>query len=1101
MPYAEKRRFTGRNTDLEDRYMANGMYRYLLNGVTSASESQNIGAVENMRGNSQESITDLGLSGTIMGKIENREDNTIIYFYHDDGVISGTPEDYVYELDPIAGTLVTLLKGIDVLNFINHVTSGAVVNGQLFWTDNTEQYRKITLARGRAGEYASSSEEDIMLLRRPPYFPLLANRETDQSLNRTYLEKDSFQFTYRYIYKDGERSVFATPSKVVIVPEQSDITENVIRLNIDNRETAGGIPAFVKDIEWAFRTLATNEWAIFKRSTKEIVQASFYNDVAGATLAPEEVLLPFHDVPIRGRGLRAAENRVFVNDFVLGYNSPAISLSASITGVDPNLGTPNQTLYEVKSITINHIYNTTQGICEAIQTTGTDQYYWLDPSTGKYFKVVLSGSIADVLPGQGAGKTASDLDYVVSSTPTSPICASFLLTDTIRYLGPSLTAVVATVNVSNGRVIFKSGDTYEIGVRFSDIGGRHVGVTTNTNNARVQIPALTDPNDPDLVYPTIDWSLGPDSEIPSWATHYEIVRTRNLTRTFFVQGVAADILYGKRTPESNESALTFSKSKGSNKNLYIFIENAVKNNIGYVFSEGDRCRVVFAGITYDLSVLGQDGAWLKLELSDFGTFAAGPNQAFYEIYTPALGSLNDDFYEIGEKYEIIAGSYEKDSGSITGDVYWYIRDIYPLRPDNYSINEGSEVFEILDDPAELFLEKMNPNDRFYTEWARDEGRQTSRIRDNKQLISKNTIKYSGEAAVDSFINGTSAFHPGDEYTMPLEAGPAVALANSGNVLIHLHERETSSVYLREGFLNVDRGQKSNLVRVVEVVGDDRKLRLGYGTINPESILEYEDKVWFWDAHKGSIVRYTNEGLVAVSENGMTNYFYQLSRTLFPVKDQVKVYTGYDPYLKYFFISFAPVSSINFAGETHAYNDRTNEWVGQFSFMPQYFSLLNRFMFTFQNDGSVWKHGVNSLYNNFYGVQYTRVLRYVCNSNGSKVKIWANYRIDAESITEDLTANDIVIKLTNPTGQEGRVYAHQIEAREGVFVGDFKQDIKTPNDEGLVFNDPATEEDHWMFNGDVLRSQVTQIELTNNRDDLSPMFFSTILYRLSEASFV
>jgi hypothetical protein len=1284
MPQAEKHIFQKINTDLEDRLMQSTMYRSLLNGVVAASDSNNMGAVENAVGNRL--LENAGISGaTVLKSFTDPESNTIIYFVSDSTIWRFNPESEVFEkVLGWSGLDFGTINGVDVLD------------GSLVWSDKNNEYRKINIEKAISGEYTkdtiytldsvfpsgsyaafalssihgdvtlkfpkgesiivdvtsgtqpsgthavtysvfnvfqqrthiyteaayvgdgsgtatplstlSIKEEDITLLRRAPRYPLGVEKTQDDTFAQNLLQRNSFQFTYRYIYWDNEKSRFAPMSRIVLVEPNDNATifdNNNIICRIPTSEE---IRVSVKSIEWVFRVDNTNEFAIFDVTGPSARSVNFKNDVAGATIADAEVVVSFDDVPRNGSGLKAVQNRVFTNNFTTGYEATPLTINAT---VDETGGTnyPDQQIYMRK---VTERAFAIIGVGEIISTTNDNG--WWQNSAGNWFKVDivagsggLSGSTATynayIRGGQGDGIPDGEIAYEEIGGEGG------FNTITYHYPEPQvlwLPPPIGPINIKatvyteprENVTMFKAGDTYQVGVRFSDNLGRNIGVSTS-KSGRVQMPEFVDPENMTLNYGQINWELPNDFEIPIWATHYEVVRTRNLSRSFFLQGQSIVMAFGKRDESSDGSTLlTLEGINKPNYDLYFNISNSTRYKIGYVFSEGDRMKFWYNnGGPYDAKILGQDGPWLIVDNPlDPTVLPSASFGNFYEIYTPYLGSLDESFFEIGLKYPInnpgeSDRSFSVNSGQLIGDIYRKTRKIYGLDFDTYALDAEPRVVNMSETFTEETFEAMNPNDDYYEQWVSDIGRQTIVVPEARQQEKKYTLKYGGNYAVDALVNNISTWNPGDEYPMPLENGPATALAATNNNLLYFHEREVSAIYINEGFMSTQDGGEQ-LIRMVETVSDDRKLRLGHGCINPESIAEYADKVWWWDMHKGAACRYSNEGVVALSDDGMLNYFYQLSRKLLPYKDSSKVYGIYDPYLDYYILTFAPVSQIGYEGETFAFSERSKGGVGWFSFKPEQYATANKTLYSFK-DGQLWKHDDRGNCNKFYGTKYDRVIKFTGGQQDQlKVKIWANFRIDAESVAVSMDAADQTITLTAGT-QEGRVYTHQIENREGVFIGAFRQNVNTPvtgnieadpvvigagvynvessvpaifnertliplptevtkasgqvtsgtlqfNSNGTLFNiynltylqgsanyigldssygdlrnllqgtvilsdvrlslGPTSTQNYMMYNGDVIRSQVCDVEIKNDRTDLSPLYFVTLLYRISEASF-
>lgn len=1195
MPTVEKHFFQKINTDLEQRYMQPGMYRYLLNGIVNSSSSNKKGAVENPLGTKY--IQKLGgYSGGQTGwtesvslKIyEDKETNTLLIFLYEPIPPYATeqerPKDSIWRFTPKEENFHKLIEW-DGLNFEkeNKITGIDVLNGNVIFTDNKNEIRKIHIQKAIDGEYNNSvlifdfvngvyeggfvmfaldsshgdvanqfpygsiidvivtagnqqsgaytitssvyfpsegktrlytngsfggtgasgtissigsiKEEDVTLLRRAPRFPLDIEKTFDDNFDGNNLKSNSFQFTYRYIYWDNEYSTFAPMSKMALIDSRDDLVatkENNILCKIPDIEE---VRHTVKEIEWCFRLNNTNEFSIFKITKGGTRIVDFRNDVAGVTLSEEEALKPFDDIPKIAKGLSAVQNRVFINNYVSGYDSSLIDISASIESSSEAQYT-NETIYERR---IDRTPFPIGGL--TFTYTSYQRYWWL--FNGRWFEATRRyyyGGSADYLvsPNQGDGLSDSEMQEY-SFTDAS-------LT-TWKYYYPDEVSSGETVifNQGDSGLFFKTGDTYQIGIKFNDFLGRNIGVLTN-DAAKVVIPERTYPlNTFSNVNGIIKWTLGENSQIPLWATDYEIVRTRNLSRSFFLQGVAGVMKFGVET-EKEDGTVEFKLNQtwSADAKLYFHVKNSIKYKIGYVFSKGDRFKFNLSGIWYDSKITKQQGSWIVCD-NIIDSAISEVFNVFYEIYTPYLGSLDESYFGIGEKYAIndagtSSRAYSKTSGLLSGDVTRKKRDIYEIDQNNDVYAPPGDIdIPLKAVPVQHSFEAMNPNDDYYEQWVSDIGKPTFIVKNSKSIRKKYTLKWGGEYFVDSSVNNIGSFSAFDEYNMPLENGPASFLGVTNNNLLYFHERNVSSVYIREGFLRAQAGEGS-LIRTVETVGDDRKLKLGHGCINPESMVEHEDNAWYWDMHKGAAVKYTNQGLVPISNDGMVNHFYDLSRKLLPYKDEIKVYGAYDPYLRYYILTFEANTNANYAGETFAFSDNPGGGgVGWFSYKPVMYGTINKTLFSYQN-GSLFSHTDENNCNFFYSAKYDRILRYISNQEGSKVKIWANFRIDAESVYSDMDSSDIVIRITNDQNQEGRVFAHQIEKREGVFIGALRQDVLSPNSSNLAFNGDEEKERYFMYNGDLLRSQVCEVEITNDRRDLSPLYFVSLLYRISEASF-
>ncbi len=165
-------------------------------------------------------------------------------------------------------------------------------------------------------------------------------------------------------------------------------------------------------------------------------------------------------------------------------------------------------------------------------------------------------------------------------------------------------------------------------------------------------------------YPTVNWAIY--NVPPSWATHYQIARTKNIANGRFIQFVAEGISYY----DSKNNALSFGNNLITQISVNILNISGVTNSfltynpgskLVYDFAPGDRIRFIkdqsgnFLNNYYDFAIDSYNVASGAIR----ATFPAGvypgtfPNLqagALFEIYQPLLDTTTDSklTFEIGE---------------------------------------------------------------------------------------------------------------------------------------------------------------------------------------------------------------------------------------------------------------------------------------------------------------------------------------------------------------------------------------------------------------------------------------------------------------------
>jgi hypothetical protein len=148
------------NKDLDDRLIPNGEYRDAQNISVGKSEADDIGALENVLGNTLVPGTDLGNANLeVIGYFADSNNSTIYLFLTDN------TNHYIYKY--FNSTYTKLVEG-SFLNFSkNNVITGInLVENLLFWTDNLNQPRKINVTKS-LGYY--TKENQISVAKYNPY--------------------------------------------------------------------------------------------------------------------------------------------------------------------------------------------------------------------------------------------------------------------------------------------------------------------------------------------------------------------------------------------------------------------------------------------------------------------------------------------------------------------------------------------------------------------------------------------------------------------------------------------------------------------------------------------------------------------------------------------------------------------------------------------------------------------------------------------------------------------------------------------------------------------------------------------------------------------
>ena len=169
------------NKDLDDRLLSNGEYRDAQNVNVSRSEGEDVGALENVLGNTL--LSDFGLSAVpgleIIGFLADEVNNRAFFMAtnytdpSDNQLDNSAPfgvSCYILMRDNKTSTSSILVQG-RFLNFskTHHIYGIDLIEDLLFWTDNRNQPRKINVTKAIADNTYYNSEDLISVAKYYPY--------------------------------------------------------------------------------------------------------------------------------------------------------------------------------------------------------------------------------------------------------------------------------------------------------------------------------------------------------------------------------------------------------------------------------------------------------------------------------------------------------------------------------------------------------------------------------------------------------------------------------------------------------------------------------------------------------------------------------------------------------------------------------------------------------------------------------------------------------------------------------------------------------------------------------------------------------------------
>ena len=330
--------FTGgkMNKGLDERIIPKGEYRDALNIEVNNSNGAGIGAVENIKGNTN--ISNYSFTGdtgmVTIGSIANEATNDIYW------MVSGTNFDYVLRYNSTTGLTTTSLKDTKnrVLKFDSAflITGINIINNLLFWTDDKNAPRRLNLNK----TYATDGfiEDDISVIIRPPITApqielVTLPAEDNPSTN---IELKFLQFSYRYKYENNEYSAMSPFSSIAFMPSAFDYSYGDAEFN-SMKNTANAVnvriatgTSLVKEVQVLFRDSLDSTIFIIDRFNKNkegwaddlnpynpaAPTIQFSNDKIYSALPNDELTRLFDNVPLKAKAQDIIGSRLVYGNYV-----------------------------------------------------------------------------------------------------------------------------------------------------------------------------------------------------------------------------------------------------------------------------------------------------------------------------------------------------------------------------------------------------------------------------------------------------------------------------------------------------------------------------------------------------------------------------------------------------------------------------------------------------------------------------------------------------------------------------------------------------------------------------------------------------------------
>tara|TARA_R110002050_G_scaffold150238_3_gene276925 strand:+ start:4234 stop:9033 length:4800 start_codon:yes stop_codon:yes gene_type:complete len=342
------------NKSIDERLLPPGEYIDAMNVRLGSTETTEVGAVENTKGNSQ--LTTLGYDNTAfspnsrcIGAYEDGANETVYWFVHDPSNTKFGKLDTIVSFNTNTNSLRYHVITIDTLNFDPKflITAVEKIEDLLFFSDGLNPPRKINVIQNYPfpnGNVDSTIDLDLNVIQQIPgfeaaqtgYIPLSSPTFELLTLpgSQNYIEERFLSFAYRYRYKNNEYSATSLFSNPAFKPGQFKFSvKNYDNEGMKNRFNAVNVSFGTGDkrvieVDLLFKDSSTNSIYVIERfnkldsgwadnTTKTFL---FTNAKIYSVLGADELLRLYDNVPKKAQALTIMGNRLIYGNYTDGYN-------------------------------------------------------------------------------------------------------------------------------------------------------------------------------------------------------------------------------------------------------------------------------------------------------------------------------------------------------------------------------------------------------------------------------------------------------------------------------------------------------------------------------------------------------------------------------------------------------------------------------------------------------------------------------------------------------------------------------------------------------------------------------------------------------------
>ena len=947
----------------------------------------------------------------------------------------------------------------------------------LLWTDRTNRPKCINIKDALARHYGTNWEPSYLTVAKPmPLIPPTCEYKDDSTVNINNLRKKLYQFRYRWVYRNLEKSTWSPWSKLFAPLSPDDVAtdinpqkNNAIDVTLDTGDSD------IVKIEIAARqTLATaySDPFLVKVLDKEDggvynnVQYTFrfYNDSSYPYIDVTESNLLFDYVPKKANTQELLNGNVIIYGGITeGYNFDETLNTTLTVGTIAYSGSSGSV--RITKVVEDHRVSSTfpndtsyAGQLDLTGTPATGDVYTININDGVTthavsYTVLGGDTLTDVANGLAGAVAAAVIQPPDASAPMGATVFStshIYIFDGVVYTYTSGTGTsiflliegnsnmgivgVTSINynyapgsstpvdgVSNS--IYKHKSKYAFGLVYFDEFGVTNGVVS-TDAFLIETPELTTIGDTPSDIPKITVSIS--HQPPTWAKTFSFVRSANLTFSNLLSTVTSDTL------KDSEYG-------------YMNITNHQENTDGltaYSFSAGDRVRIIgeygdsavispcdfpILDLVEDPTVSGvaQTGSWLKVPynavLAEFGT----ADNYLIEIYTPAPNAAADQlvYYEFGESYDVL------NPGTATRYHDGMIQAQTALLPATFQFTRGDFYIKERKIPFDADLTNVNETwivdqsvSDFFPSRVVGNGRQFVEDPYAGEKYYSTLIRYSLEYQQNTSINQTNRFYPENFSEVDRSRGDIQRFKLRGQDLRVFQSVGVGVIPVYQQIMSTASGS-NEILRSDELINQIRYYVGNYGMGNEFcGLASGSSQDYFTDPIHGYQLRVSRDGITPINELYKGQYYISSLITPYakewsrPDGSKAKILACYDTLEEEFVTSLqGGVRSVgSVSNYTFTFNEKRNAYASFYDYFPDWMICAADKIISWK-DGEIWVHDVESAggYAKFYDTEYYPLLTLVFSEPELVRKTFLTIGYQSNQYWQSRTTGDINTSMINP----------------------------------------------------------------------------------------